>query len=151
MVGWNYITHSWSQRSLLLFMPFMINKSQLRKDCVVSLIYIAQAMDFLQQIHTSSYVKTYFLERRPRHTQYVRDHEWTTLPSELWPRLIISQLKPRDLFLVWNYLPSPSHWRWGEIWLAETRWEQGKWTLTTAARYTYFWHVPVPCIGTLKE
>lgn len=131
------------------FLCLLINLSWERTGA--SLIYKAQAMDFLQQIQSFSHIKTCFLERCPRHSQSVRDSERTTWQSELWPRLIISQLKPCDLFLLWNYLPSPSHWRWGEIWHAEMRGEPGKWTLTTAARYTYFWHIPVPRAGSLKE
>lgn len=122
------------------FLCLLINLSWERTG---ALIFKAQAVDFLQQIHSFSYITTCFLERCPRHRQDVRDNGWTTLQSELWPRLIISQPKPRDLLLVWNYLPAPSHWRWGEILLAEMRWEQEKWTLTTAARYAYVWQVLV--------
>jgi len=68
-------------------MTSMINKSQMKKDYGVSLIQTAQAMDFLQQIHSFSYTRAYFLERCPRHSQYLWDDEYTTSQSELWPRL----------------------------------------------------------------
>lgn len=42
----------------------------MRKYYGVSLIYIVQAMDFLQQIHSFSYGRVYFLEGHARHSQY---------------------------------------------------------------------------------
>lgn len=55
----------------------------MRKDYGVSLNYIAQTMDFLQEIHSFSYTRVYFLERCPRHNQYLGDYEYTTYQNEL--------------------------------------------------------------------